>query len=181
MVFTPVPFRTFTTWIELTLPPGVRIYSFFTTPRLVPFYMAPQGVSDVIVPLEALPQEVLDCFNQPFLDVGQPPHAFENYEGATPAMLAYDCVPPVEAVSADTPQAIADDDTDGILVLQSVDREKVLIDPLVFRQTCKRLKYKPCAVLFASATHKQQHHYSAAHLTPRPQGRTLCLSTGMLI
>ena len=35
--------------------------------------MEPQGVSDVIVPLDALPQEVFDCFNQPFLDVGQPP------------------------------------------------------------------------------------------------------------
>ena len=46
--------------------------------------MAPQGVSDVIVPLEALPQEVLDGFNQLFLDVGQPPHAFDNYEGAPP-------------------------------------------------------------------------------------------------
>ena len=56
---------------ELTLPPGVRFLS--TTPRLVPLYMAPQGVSDVVVPLEALPQEVLDCFNQLFLDVGQPP------------------------------------------------------------------------------------------------------------
>ena len=67
---------------ELTLPPGVRFLS--TTPRLVPFYMAPQGVSDVIVPLEALPQEVLDCFNQLFLDVGQPPHACDNYEGAPP-------------------------------------------------------------------------------------------------
>ena len=44
-------------------------------------------------------------------------------------MLAYDCVPPVEAVSADTPQAIADDDTDGILVLESVDCEQVLTDP----------------------------------------------------
>ena len=96
-------------------------------------------------------------------------------------MLACACVPPVEAVLADTTQAIADSDADGILVLQSVDREKVLIDPLVFRQTCKRLKYKPGAVLLPSATHKQQHHYSAAHLTPRPQGRTLCLSTGMLI
>ena len=96
-------------------------------------------------------------------------------------MLTYDCVPPVEAVSADTPQAIADDDTDGILVLQSVDREKVFIDPLVFPQTCKRLKYKSYAVLFASATHKQLHRYSAVHLTPRPQGRTLCLSTDMLI
>ena len=85
--------------------------------------MAPQGVSDVIVPLEALPQEVLDCFNQLFLDVGQPPHAFDNYEGAPPAMLAYDCVPPFEAVSADAPQAIADSDADGIVVLESVDRE----------------------------------------------------------
>ena len=61
---------------ELTLPPGVRFLS--TTPRLVSFYMAPQGVSDVIVPLEALSQEVLDGFNQLFLDVGQPPLAFDN-------------------------------------------------------------------------------------------------------
>jgi len=67
---------------ELTLPPGARIHSLFTTPRLVPSYMAPQGVSDVIVPLEALSQEVLDGFNQLFLDVGQPPLAFDNYEGA---------------------------------------------------------------------------------------------------
>ena len=74
----------FTTWIELALPPGVRIHSVFTTPRLVPFYMAPQGVSDVIVPLDALPQEMLDCFNQAFIDVGQTPLAFDNYEGAPP-------------------------------------------------------------------------------------------------
>ena len=44
-----------------------------------------------------------------------------------PALFAHDYVPPVEAGSAYAPQAIADDDTDGILVLQSVDREKVLI------------------------------------------------------
>ena len=46
--------------------------------------MAPQGVSDVVVPLEALPQEVLNGFNQLYLDVGQPPLAFDNYEGAPP-------------------------------------------------------------------------------------------------
>ena len=51
-----------------------RVDSFLlTTPRLVPFHMAPQGVSDVIVPLEALSEEVLDGFNRLFLDVGQPP------------------------------------------------------------------------------------------------------------
>ena len=65
-------------------------------------------------------------------------------------MLAYDCVPPVEAVSADAPQAIADSDADGILVLESVDREQVLADPLVFRQACKRLKTKPCTPVFSS-------------------------------
>ena len=35
--------------------------------------MAPQGVSDVVVPLEALPQEVLDGFNQLLLDVAERP------------------------------------------------------------------------------------------------------------
>ena len=84
--------------------------------------MVPQGVSDVIVPLEALPQKVLDCFNQPFLDVGQPHNAFDNYDGAPPAMLVYDCVPHVEAGSAYAPQAIADFDADGILVLEPVYR-----------------------------------------------------------
>ena len=74
-------------------------------------------------------------------------------------MLAYDCVPPFEAVSADAPQAIADSDADGIVVLESVDREQVLVDPLVFRQARKRLKSKPCAVFFAPATHKQRHRY----------------------
>ena len=64
-------------------------------------------------------------------------------------MLACDCVPTVEAVSADATQATADSDADGTLVLESVDRGQVLMDPLVFRQACKRLKYKPCAVLFA--------------------------------
>ena len=130
--------------------------------------MAPQGVSDDVVPLEALPQEVLDCFNQLFLDVGQPNHAFDNYEGAPPAILAYDCVPPFEAVSADDPQAIADSDADGIVVLESVDREQVLVDPLDFQQAYKRLESTPYAVLFASATHKQPHRYSAVHLTPSP-------------
>ena len=74
----------------------------------------------------------------------------------------------VEAGSAYAPQAIADYDADGILVLESVDREQVLADPLVFRQACKRLESKPYAVLFASVTHKQLHRYSAVHLTPRP-------------
>ena len=83
-------------------------------------------------------------------------------------MLAYDCVPPFEAVSADAPQAIADSDADGIVVLESVDREQVLVDPLAFQQEYKRLESKPYAVLFASATHKQPHRYSAVHLTPSP-------------
>ena len=52
-------------------------------------------------------------------------------------MLAYDCVPPFEAVSADAPQAIADSDADGIVVLESVDREQVLVDPLDFQQAYK--------------------------------------------
>ena len=111
--------------------------------------MAPQGVSDVIVPLEALPHEVLDCFNQPFLDVGQPPMHLTITRVPPFEVGRYDCVPPVEAVSAHAPQAVADSEVDGILVLESVDREQVLMDPLVFRQACKRLKYKPCAVLFA--------------------------------
>ena len=82
-------------------------------------------------------------------------------------MLAYDCVPSFEAVSADAPQAIADSDADGILVIKSVDREQVLMDRLVFSQACKRLKSKPCAVLFASATHKQLHRYESR--TPDPK------------
>ena len=61
--------------------------------------MAPQGFSDVIVPLGAIPKEVSDCFTQHFLDVGKPTHAFDNYEGAPSAMLTYDGVPPVEACS----------------------------------------------------------------------------------
>ena len=83
-------------------------------------------------------------------------------------MLAYDCVPPVEAVSAYAPQAIADYDADGFLVLESVDREQLLVDPLVSHQACKRFESKHYAVLFASATYKQLHRYSAVHLTPRP-------------
>ena len=63
-----------------------------------------------------------------------------------PAMLAYDCVPPVEAVSAYAPQAVADYDADGFLVLESVDREQVLVDPLAFQQAYKRLESKPYAV-----------------------------------
>ena len=58
-------------------------------------------------------------------------------------MLAYDCVPPFEAVSADAPQAIAGSDADGIVVLESVDREQVLMDPLDFQQAYKRLESKP--------------------------------------
>ena len=42
--------------------------------------------------------------------------------------MAYDGVPPVEAGSAHAPQAIADYDADGILALESVDREQVLAD-----------------------------------------------------
>ena len=40
------------------------------------------------------------------------------------------------------------------------------MDPLVFRQVCKRLKFKPSADLFASATHKQLHRYYSR--TPDP-------------
>ena len=87
-----------------------------------------------------------------------------------PAILAYDGVPPVEAGSAYAPQAIADYDADGILVLESVDCEQVLMDRLVFRQACKRLKSKSCAVLFASATHKQQHRYYSRTPDPKASG-----------
>ena len=66
-----------------------------------------------------------------------------------PAILAYDGVHPVEAGSAYAPQVIADYDADGISVLESVDCEQVLMDPLVFRQACKRLKSKSCAVFVA--------------------------------
>ena len=85
-------------------------------------------------------------------------------------MLSYDCVSPVEAGSAHAPQAIADYDADGILVLESVDCEQVLMDSLVFHQACKRLKSKSCAVLFASATHKQQHRYYSRTLDPKASG-----------
>ena len=40
------------------------------------------------------------------------------------------------------------------------------MDPLFFRQACKRLKFKPSADLFASATHKQLHRYYSR--TPDP-------------
>ena len=59
--------------------------------------MGPQGVPDVVVPLEVLPQEVLDGFNQPFLEDWQPPNALNDFEGAPPALLAHDYVPPVES------------------------------------------------------------------------------------
>ena len=55
---------------ELALSPGFWIHSSFLTLQLVPFYIAPQRVSDGIVPLQAIQQEVLNCFSQPFLDVG---------------------------------------------------------------------------------------------------------------
>ena len=48
--------------------------------------MAPQGVSDVIVPLDALQQEVLDCFNQPLLDVANPPMHLTITSVPPPAM-----------------------------------------------------------------------------------------------
>ena len=54
-------------------------------------------------------------------------------------MLAYDCVPPVEAVSVYAPPAIAHYDADGFLVPESVDREQVFNDPFVFHQAGKRL------------------------------------------
>ena len=60
-----------------------------------------------------------------------------------------------------------DFDDDEILVLESIDREQVLVDPLVFRRACKRLKFKPSADLSASATQT-----AAPLLQPytRPQG-----------
>ena len=61
--------------------------------------------------------------------------------------------------NASAPTFRPDFNDDEILVLESIDRERVLMDPLVFRQACKRLKFKPSADLFASATHKQLHRY----------------------
>ena len=85
---------------ELALPPRVRIHPRFNTLHLVPYNMGPQGVPDVVVTLEALPHEVLDGFNQSFLEDWQPHNALNDFEGAPPALLAHDYVPPVEAGSA---------------------------------------------------------------------------------
>ena len=63
-----------------------------------------------------------------------------------------------------------DFDDDEILVFESIDREQVLMDPLVFRQACKRLKFKPSADLFASATHKQPHRYYSRNPDPKALG-----------
>ena len=63
-----------------------------------------------------------------------------------------------------------DFDDDEILVLESIDREQVLMDPLVFRQACKRLKFKPSADMFASATHKQLHRYYSRTPDPKALG-----------
>ena len=63
-----------------------------------------------------------------------------------------------------------DFDDDVILVLESIDREQVLMDPLVFRQACKRLKFKPSADLFASATHKPLHRYYSRNPDPKALG-----------
>ena len=65
--------------LELALPSGVRIHPLFNTLHIVPYHMGPQGVPDVVVPLKALPQEVLDSFHQPFLEDGQLSNAFNNY------------------------------------------------------------------------------------------------------
>ena len=40
-----------------------------------------------------------------------------------------------------------------------MDKEQVLLDPLIFRRAIKELKYKPSADLFASATHHQLPRY----------------------
>ena len=63
-----------------------------------------------------------------------------------------------------------DFDDDEILVLESIDREQVLMDPLVFLQACKRLKFKPSADLFASATHTQLHRYYSRTPDPKALG-----------
>ena len=65
--------------LELSLPPGVRIHPRFNTLHLVPYHMGPQGAPDVVVPLEALPQEVLYGFNLPCMEDGQPPHCFQQF------------------------------------------------------------------------------------------------------
>ena len=70
--------------------------------------------------------------------------------------------------NAPAPHFHPDFDDDKILVLESIDREQVLMDTLVFRQACKRLKFKPSADLFASATHKQLHRYYSRTPTLRP-------------
>ena len=61
--------------------------------------------------------------------------------------------------NAPAPPFHPDVDDDEILVLESIDREQVFMDPLVFRQACKRLKFKPSVDMFASATHKQLLRY----------------------
>ena len=70
-----------------------------------------------------------------------------------------------------------DYDDDAILVLEYVDRAQVLMDTLVFRQACKRLKFKPRADLLASATHKQLHRYYSRTTDSKALGTNACLST----
>ena len=72
--------------------------------------------------------------------------------------------------NAPAPPFHPDFDDDEILVLESIDREQVLMDPLLFRRACKRLKYKPSADLCASATHKQLHRNYSRTRDPKALG-----------
>ena len=76
--------------------------------------MAPQGVSDIIVSFEALSQEVLDCFNQPFLTLGSHSMHLKNTRVPPTLRCWHMTVYRVAAGSAYVPQAIADYDADGI-------------------------------------------------------------------
>ena len=71
-----------------------------------------------------------------------------------------------------------DDDTEAdsgmeadIDALQSLDKEQVLLNPPVFKQVCKQLRFKPSIDLFASATHCQIPRYFSKGYDPKSVGQ----------
>ena len=78
-----------------------------------------------------------------------------------------------------------DDDTEAdsgmeadIDALQSLEKEQVLLNPPVFKQVCKQLRFKPSINLFASATHCQIPRYFSKGYDPSQWGRMPFAKTG---
>jgi len=107
-----------------------------------------------------------DAYGEPqFMDVDAADSDVSNEQDAPQAIEgeddAYELPPPP--------------DEDAMLsylnFVEAHDREQVLLNPKVFKQAIKQLKFKPSVDLFASATHHQLHRYYSKDFDPVSLGQ----------